>query len=182
MRRELIKSSKFLSKVLRHQPQILGLELDENGWTDIDAMLHAMAERKRPITREVLDEIVATNDKRRFSISSDGRRIRARQGHSLTVDLGLEPLAPPPELFHGTSPRSLDSIHANGLQRMGRHHVHLSPDVETARRVGGRRGRPVILRVRSGAMHAEGFVFFRSENGVWLTDHVPSAYVEEIES
>lgn len=182
MRRELVPISKFLSKVLRHRPEILGLELDAAGWASIDALLAAMEERRRPLAREVLDEIVATNDKQRFAVSDDGRRIRANQGHSRPVDLGLVPVAPPAELFHGTARDLVEHIREVGLRRMNRHHVHLSSDVETARRVGGRGGPPAVLRVRAAEMHAAGHTFFRSENGVWLTERVPAEFLEEATS
>jgi len=176
--RQRTSTSKFLSWVLRHQPAAIGLVLDEQGWVAIDALLAAAAAHGRAITRAVLDEVVATNPKRRFAISDDGTRIRASQGHSVEVELGYQPAEPPEWLFHGTVDRVLDAIRAGGLSKMSRHHVHLSPDEATARTVGSRRGRPVILRVAAGRMHRDGHAFFRSANGVWLTDHVPPEYLE----
>lgn len=173
-----IKISKLLSLVLRHDPGHLGLTLDEAGWTDVEALLRACAARGVPLSRAALEELVATSDKQRFALSPDGRRIRANQGHSVTVDLGLRPEAPPPRLYHGTVERFLDSIRAEGLRKGARHHVHLSADLDTARRVGGRRGSPLVLVVRAGEMAAAGHAFFRSDNGVWLTEHVPPAYLE----
>ena len=172
------RASKFLSYVLRHDPAAIGIELDEAGWVDVDALLGRYRAGGKPITRAQLDDIVATNPKQRFALSEDGRRIRANQGHTVDVDLGYDPVAPPELLFHGTVGGALDGIRTHGLVRMERHHVHLSPDRETAARVGQRRGRPVILTVRAGDMHRGGFAFFRSDNGVWLTDHVPPGYVD----
>lgn len=175
---ERTRLSKFLSYVLRHRPDAVGLELDEAGWVEVDVLIEAARAHGRALTREAVDEVVATSPKRRFALSADGRRIRANQGHSVPVSLGLEPLAPPETLFHGTVAAALEGIRARGLVRMERHHVHLSADRETAARVGGRRGRAIILEVRAQAMHRAGFVFFRSDNGVWLTDRVPLEYLE----
>lgn len=174
--------SKFLSFVLRHQPEAIGVQLDAHGWVEIERLLEQCRAHGRALSRAELEEVVATNAKRRFAISEDGARLRASQGHSTAVDLDYEPAAPPEILFHGTVASSLDAIRARGLDRMRRHHVHLSPDVETARAVGARRGRPVVLRVRAGAMHRDGHTFFLSANGVWLTDAVPPSYLELGES
>lgn len=171
-------ASKFLAFVLRHRPGVIGIELDPQGWVEIDVLLRACAVHGRRITRPMLDEVVATNSKRRFAISEDGTRIRASQGHTTSVELGYEPAVPPEVLFHGTAASFLASIRARGLDRMRRHHVHLSQDVETARAVGARRGRAVVLRVRAGAMQRDGFAFFLSANGVWLTMRVPPEYLE----
>jgi putative RNA 2'-phosphotransferase len=177
MDRELISTSKFLSLVLRHHPETIGLSLDEQGWAEIDDLLTAANRSGRKLTRSLLDRVVRENDKQRFAISSDGARIRANQGHSIDVDLGLEPVRPPELLFHGTVARFLDSIRGSGLERGSRQYVHLSPDVETARKVGKRRGRPVVLVVESGRMWQDGHTFYRAENGVWLTDAVPLEYL-----
>ncbi|MGW8326861.1 RNA 2'-phosphotransferase [Streptomyces sp. NPDC055897] len=173
--RRAVKVSKYLSKHLRHQPERIGLALDPNGWVDIDVLLHAAAGHHFPITRAELDHVVATNDKRRFAV--EGGRIRASQGHTVAVDLGLPPAEPPAYLYHGTVARTMDAIRAEGLRPMDRHHVHLSPDRETAARVGARRGRPVVLSVDAGAMHRAGHVFHVSANGVWLTRSVPPEYL-----
>ena len=170
--------SKFLSLVLRHDPDRIGIELDEHGWTDVDALLAACARAGLPLTRDELAIVVATSDKQRFALSEDQTRIRANQGHSVEVDLDLEPAAPPELLYHGTVEKFLASIRAQGLLKGERHHVHLSADLETAQRVGGRRGKPVVLTVRAGEMAAAGHVFYRSENGVWLVEHVPAEYLE----
>lgn len=175
--RRVIKISKYLSKHLRHQPERIGLTLDEAGWVEVEALLAACARNRFPFTRSELDHVVATNDKQRFAFDPTGRRIRANQGHSVPVDLGLPVVEPPEFLFHGTVERSLPAIRTEGLRSMNRHDVHLSPDVETARRVGARRGKPVILTIESGRMSADGHEFRRSTNGVWLTPTVPPTYI-----
>ncbi|MEV5352315.1 RNA 2'-phosphotransferase [Streptomyces sp. NPDC052693] len=173
--RRTVKVSKYLSKHLRHQPERIGIALDEAGWVEIDTLIAAAAAHGFGFTREELDHVVATNDKRRFAV--DGTRIRASQGHSIDVDLGLPPAEPPAWLYHGTVARHLDAIRAEGLRPMDRHAVHLSPDRETATRVGARRGRPVVLTVDAGAMHRDGHVFHVSPNGVWLTETVPPRHL-----
>jgi putative RNA 2'-phosphotransferase len=175
--KRLVKVSKYLSRHLRHQPERLGITLEPGGWVGVDELLRACAARSFSISREELEEVVERNDKRRFSFDETGERIRANQGHSVDVDLGLEPVEPPPELFHGTGAGSVDSIMRAGLERRGRHHVHLSPDVETAERVGRRHGRPVVLRVAAARMAADGHRFYVTANGVWLTDAVPPEYL-----
>ncbi|MFG2955521.1 RNA 2'-phosphotransferase [Streptomyces sp. NPDC048291] len=173
--RRTVKVSKYLSKHLRHQPERIGLSLDEAGWVEIDALLAAVAAHGFPVSREELDHVVAANDKQRFAI--EGTRIRASQGHSIDVDLGLPPATPPPYLYHGTVARNLEAIRDEGLRPMNRHDVHLSADRETATRVGVRRGRPVVLSVDAGTMHRDGHVFHISANGVWLTRTVPPKYL-----
>jgi uncharacterized protein (TIGR02452 family) len=169
--------SKFLSLVLRHDPARIGITLDDAGWTDVSALLAALAAHGTRLTRDELHEIVRTSDKQRFAVSSDGTRIRANQGHSVPVELGLPAVTPPETLFHGTVEAALPGIEDKGLIRGARHAVHLSADVETASTVGARRGKPVILSIRAGAMGDAGFTFQRSENGVWLTDRVPAEYI-----
>lgn len=168
----MVKVSKYLSRHLRHDPARIGIELDEHGWVDVDVLLKALDDRRFHVTRAELDEVVARNDKQRFAVR-DGK-IRASQGHTIDVDLGLEPVEPPPVLFHGTSDRFLDAIRDQGLKAMDRHDVHLSPDRGTAVSVGSRRGRPVVLKIDTARMAAEGHVFYESDNGVWLTAHVPA--------
>ncbi|AEY90395.1 phosphotransferase [Streptomyces hygroscopicus subsp. jinggangensis 5008] len=170
-----MKVSKYLSRHLRHQPERTGLTPDPGGWVEIDTLIAAASAHGFPFSRAELDHVVAANDKRRFAVE-DGR-IRASQGHSIEVDLGLPPATPPPYLYHGTVARHLDAIRAKGLRPMNRHAVHLSADRETATRVGARRGRPVVLSVDSGAMHRDGHVFHISANGVWLTATVPARYL-----
>ena len=172
-----VRISKFLSLVLRHDPSRIGITLDEAGWTDVDALLAACATHGVTITRAQLDELVATSDKQRYALSEDGTRIRANQGHSVQVSLGLPPTPPPETLYHGTVEAALPGIRAQGLVKGSRHDVHLSADLDTATKVGGRRGKPVILTIRAGAMADAGHVFYRSENGVWLTEHVPPDFI-----
>jgi putative RNA 2'-phosphotransferase len=177
---DVVRVSKRLSFVLRHEPGSIGIHLDDAGWTDVDALLAALARHGLPLTRADLDHVVATNDKRRFAVDASGTRIRASQGHSRRVDLGYLAEAPPSELFHGTVERFLLPILAEGLRPGRRHAVHLSPDAGTAREVGARRGRPVVLRVDAGAMAADGFAFSRSANGVWLVDAVPPRFLTRL--
>jgi putative RNA 2'-phosphotransferase len=148
---------------------------------DVDALLAACAGRNFPLSRVELDEVVATSDKQRFAYDPSGTRIRANQGHSVAVDLQLEPAAPPDVLYHGTAARKVPSIQTDGLSRMARHHVHLSADVPTARRVGARHGRPAVFAVDAAAMARAGFALFRSANGVWLTGRVPPEYLRLLE-
>jgi putative RNA 2'-phosphotransferase len=174
---DAVRVSKRLSYVLRHRPESVGLALDAAGWVDVADLLGALAAHGLPLTRGELGTVVATDDKRRFALDDTGTRIRASQGHSVAVDLGYTAAVPPPELFHGTVERFLPAILAEGLRPQNRHAVHLSPDVATARRVGARRGRPVVLRVAAGRMAADGAAFTRSANGVWLVDAVPPRYL-----
>ncbi len=175
--RALVAASKFLSYVLRHHPEAIGLTLDAAGWAEVDALLERCRAARHPLSRADLDEIIATSPKRRFALSEDGRRVRASQGHSVPVELGYAPTVPPEVLYHGTAPGALPSIRAGGLRRMERHHVHLSPDAATARAVGRRRGKPVVLEVEALRMHRDGHVFQLSANGVWLTEQVPAQYI-----
>lgn len=179
MKEQLVTSSKFLSLVLRHRPDVIGISLDTEGWMPVEDLLAACAQHGRAISREQLDAVVRTNDKQRFGFSADGSWIRANQGHSLPVDLGLAPEEPPDLLYHGTVQHFLESIRRDGLTKGNRHHVHLSPDIQTATKVGQRRGRPVVLVIEAGRMFRDGHTFFRSENGVWLTDAVPTEYIRE---
>ena len=172
-----MRHSKFLSLVLRHQPDKIGVMLDEAGWVPVAELLEGCRRAGHSISPDVLREIVRTSDKQRFALSDDGTRIRANQGHSVQVDLGYEPAAPPEVLYHGTAEPYLASIRAKGLVKGSRHHVHLSEREETARAVGQRHGRLVLLVVRSGDMHRAGVKFFRTPNHVWLTDAVPAAYL-----
>jgi putative RNA 2'-phosphotransferase len=169
---------KFLSLVLRHNPGKIQLELDKNGWADVNELIEKCAKKGIQFTLEELEEIVETNDKKRYSFNEDKTSIRANQGHSIEVDVELTLTTPPEFLYHGTVDKFMDSIRTSGLQKMLRQHVHLSKDLETAIKVGSRRGKPVILTVRSGDMFRAGFPFFLSENQVWLTDAVPPTYIE----
>jgi putative RNA 2'-phosphotransferase len=176
----IIATSKFLSLILRHKPEVIGLRLDANGWAEIDEIIRLAATQGRSLTRPLLEEVVATSDKQRFVISEDRLKIRANQGHSISVDLELEPQVPPPVLFHGTATHYLESINAQGLTKRSRQHVHLSADETTALKVGQRHGKPIILKIFADKMHKVGYKFYRSANGVWLTDHVPSAFIERL--
>ena len=175
--KRLVKVSKYLSRHLRHDPQRLGLTLETGGWVAVEDLLRACADRGFALSVAELEEVVARNDKQRFSFDDGRTRIRANQGHSVEVDLGLEPSAPPSVLFHGTAERNVGPILREGLERRGRHHVHLSGDPETAVRVGARHGRPVVLEVDAAAMAADDHEFLVSANGVWLTDAVPPRYL-----
>lgn len=178
MTKELTRTSKFLSYVLRHNPSSIGLRLDAAGWAEVDLLIACAAQQGKTLTRAMIMKVVATNDKQRFGLRENGRYIRANQGHSIQVDLGLEAAEPPNLLYHGTATRFLTAILREGLRPMQRHHVHLSGDVETAVKVGQRHGKAVILDVAAGQMVAAGHTFYRSENGVWLTDAVPPEYLK----
>ncbi len=169
--------SKFLSLVLRHDPERIGIKLDRQGWVQVEDLLRNLKRIGRVISREELELIVETNDKRRFTLSDDGLRIRAAQGHSVDIDLGLASQKPPENLYHGTARANLDKIFVEGLKPRGRQQVHLSLDPEAAKKVGQRHGKPTVLRVESGRMYEDDFQFFRSDNGVWLTDVVPPEYL-----
>lgn len=170
--------SRFLSLVLRHDPGATGVRLDPEGWVDVDALNAGAALKGTDFTREELSTVVANSDKKRFTISPDGRSIRAAQGHSVAVDLSLAPVAPPAVLFHGTAERNVASIETGGLHAGSRRHVHLSPDIETALRVGRRHGHPAVFSVDAARAWAEGHRFYRSENGVWLTNPLAATYLE----
>jgi putative RNA 2'-phosphotransferase len=174
----IVATSKLLSYVLRHRPDSIGLALDGNGWAAVDDLLARLGAAGHAIDRTLLERVVADNDKQRFAFSENGARIRASQGHSIAVDLGLVPAAPPDVLYHGTASRFLKSILAAGLRASGRHHVHLSADADSAMRVGARHGFPAVLRVDARRMRADGIVFYRSDNGVWLTDAVLPRYLD----
>ncbi len=176
--KETKKISKFLSLILRHNPAAVGIELDHEGWANVAELITKINAKKGwGLTVEQLDHVVATNNKKRFAYSQDGRRIRANQGHSIQVDLGLEAVDPPAILYHGTATRFLDSIMEQGLISKSRQHVHLSWDIETATTVGKRHGKVVILQIDCANMLADGHLFYLSENNVWLTDHVPVKYI-----
>jgi len=172
------RTSKFLSLVLRHEPGEIGITLDEQGWVGVDELLEALNAHGHALDFETLEQVVDTNDKKRFAFSEDGEMIRASQGHSVEVDLGYEPATPPEVLHHGTVGRFLDGIRKDGIRKGQRHHVHLSPSTATASQVGQRRGSPVLLAVRAAEMHAAGHEFHLSANGVWLTDHVPAKFID----
>ncbi|MEL6670555.1 MAG: RNA 2'-phosphotransferase [Bacteroidota bacterium] len=176
--KHIIKTSKFLSLVLRHKPQVIDAQLDPQGWIAVDTLLEKLAQAGRPLSRAELETIVRENNKKRFAFSEDGRRIRASQGHSISVELAYVPQEPPAMLYHGTAERFLESIFTTGLTKQRRHHVHLSAELATASQVGSRHGKLVILEVDSQAMQEAGHTFYCSENGVWLTEEVPVQYLK----
>ena len=176
--KETIKASKFLSLILRHEPERVGLKLGEAGWVSVEELLQAVNRHGVALSLEQLKHVVATSDKKRYAFSEDGLRIRANQGHSVEVDLQYPQQTPPEILYHGTATRFLDGIRKDGLQKMGRHDVHLSAETKVTLQVGGRHGKPVLLTIRAGDMHRAGFVFRCSTNGVWLVERVPTEFIE----
>lgn len=164
--------------ILRHEPERVGIQLDGAGWVRVDELLEAVNAHGLSLTFDQLNNIVATSDKKRFALSDDGSKIRANQGHSVEVDLEYKPEVPPEFLYHGTPEKFVESIRATGLNKGERHDVHLSPDSVTAAKVGQRRGRPAVLKIRAGAMHRTGHLFRRSANNVWLVDFVPAEFIE----
>ncbi|MDU1906558.1 MAG: RNA 2'-phosphotransferase [Dysgonomonas sp.] len=170
---------KFLSLVLRHQPETIGIELDEQGWANVQELIEKCKNHRYHFSMTDLIEIVETNDKQRYSFNEKRNKIRANQGHSLDIDLALEAVEPPEFLFHGTATRFLSSIMEQGIVKGSRQHVHLSKDKETATKVGSRHGKPAILTIMSGNMYRNGIVFYQSDNGVWLTDYVDAKYISE---
>lgn len=170
--------SKRLSYILRHHPDSVGITLDDYGWANVEELLFALKKHGFTVTPDQLKEVVATNEKKRFAFSEDQQLIRASQGHSININLGITAKTPAEKLFHGTATRHLDSIKKLGLQKQNRQHVHLSKDTKTAHKVGSRHGKPVILIIKALEMHQDGLEFFESDNGVWLTDAVPVKYIE----
>jgi putative RNA 2'-phosphotransferase len=175
--KETIALSKFLSLVLRHKPQEIGIRLDEQGWVSVQDLLYAMENHGRKMDIETLKHVVETNSKKRFAFSEDGTKIRASQGHSLNVDLGYEPAEPPEILYHGTAQKSVESILSTGIEKRSRHLVHLSADTETAIKVGQRHGKPTVLIIKSREMHNKGHNFYLSANNVWLTEYIPPEFI-----
>ena len=170
--------SKFLSLVLRHKPETIGIQLDQNGWTDISELIDKSNKYGIQFDREILKHIVATNSKKRFAVNDKFDKIRASQGHSIEIELGYKNQKPPEILFHGTSEKSVESILEKGLEKQNRQHVHLSSDIDTATKVGQRHGKPIVFLVLAEKMYGDNFEFFISENGVWLTENVPTKYLK----
>jgi putative RNA 2'-phosphotransferase len=177
MHNELVRYSKFISLVLRHRPKLIGLDMDEGGWVSVDSLIAGMNAKGMPIGLDLLERVVSENDKSRFVFNADRSKIRANQGHTIKIDLGLQPLNPPDILYHGTAKKNLESIRKQGLLKGKRHAVHLSLDFDTAIKVGSRHGEPVVLEIESGRMAANAILFYCSENGVWLVAHVPPEYI-----
>ncbi|PWK78730.1 putative RNA 2'-phosphotransferase [Mucilaginibacter oryzae] len=175
--KETTNLSKFLSLVLRHQPEAIGIKLDEQGWVPVDELLDKLNKSGHAVNWEILQHVVDTNAKKRFAFDHEKLRIRASQGHSVAVELGYEPQTPPEILYHGTGSQSVESILQSGLEKRARQHVHLSADTDTAAKVGGRHGKPVVLTIKAGEMHRLGYQFYLSENKVWLTDAVPAQFI-----
>jgi putative RNA 2'-phosphotransferase len=175
----LVKISRYLSRHLRHQPDRIGITLEPGGWVKVDELLTACKKNQFNISRQELELVVEQNDKKRFSFDKTGSYIRANQGHSVEVDLQLESQVPPDVLYHGTGDKLVDAILEQGILKMSRHHVHLSSDIETAKKVGARHGKPVVLGVNAAKMSEDGFTFYCSDNGVWLIDNVPAQYLKK---
>ncbi len=173
------KTSKYISLILRHQPEVIGITLDEHGWADTDALIEGV-NRTHPLTREILEEIVRTDEKQRYSFNEDHTRIRANQGHSIPVDVELQEAEPPEVLYHGTGEKYTESIEEKGLIPKSRLYVHLSKDQETAVRVGQRHGKPAVYMIDAGSMYRDGHSFYLSANGVWLVKKVPVQYLYRI--
>lgn len=176
---KLQKTSKFLSLILRHKPEVIGITLDRNGWADVSELISGVNKSdKYLLDMKTLEEIVRTDEKQRYSFSTDKRKIRANQGHSIQVDVELKESIPPETLWHGTGEKYVSSINSEGIKPKSRLYVHLSADVETAVKVGSRHGKAVVYRINSGEMHRQGYIFYLSENGVWLTEFVPPNFIE----
>jgi putative RNA 2'-phosphotransferase len=175
------KLSKFMSLVLRHNPGLINIELDEQGWTDVGMLITKINKFGKAIDLEVLTLIVENDSKKRYAFNADKTKIRASQGHSVKIDLGYSPETPPEFLYHGTAGKFVDSILKSGIQKRNRHHVHLSPDIETAVKVGKRHGKPIVFKIKAKDMFVQGFVFFISENGVWLTSEVPAKFIQIVD-
>lgn len=170
-------TSKYLCLILRHKPETIGITLDEHGWANVNDLIKGV-NKTHKLDMELLEEIVATDDKQRYSFNEDKTMIRANQGHSVNVDVELEETVPPQYLYHGTATKYMDSIWKTGLVPKSRLYVHLSADTETATKVGERHGKPIVFRIRSKCMYLQGYKFYKSQNGVWLTKKVPAEFIE----
>lgn len=180
--KENTRISKFLSLVLRHSPETIGIDLDENGWTNVETLINKVNEKGFSIDTDILKHVVETNSKKRFAFNDTFDKVRANQGHSVEVELGYESKQPPTILYHGTGERTVSQIQVTGLVKMERHHVHLSADIETALKVGQRHGKPVVFEVLAGQMYQNKFDFYLTDNGVWLTDHVPVSFIKQLDA
>lgn len=173
------KLSVFISLILRHKPEVINIELDEYGYASVDELIQGINKSGKAINFEILEDIVRTDNKNRYSFNENKTKIRANQGHSINVNVGLKECKPPNILYHGTSDRFLDSINKEGLKSMSRLYVHLSDDIETAIKVGKRHGNPIVLKIKSNEMYENGYKFFLSENGIWLTEYIPNLFIEQ---
>jgi len=174
--KDIKHKSKFLSLILRHQPEKINLKLDENGWADVDELIEKS--KKVHFDMDILEEVIETNNKKRFTFNEVKTKIRANQGHSINIDINLDPIEPPAILYHGTSIKNIDSIRSSGIDKRNRQHVHLSHELSTAKNVGSRHGKPIILNIDTQQMHKDGFLFYLSKNGVWLTDYIDPKYIK----
>lgn len=177
---DFVKMGKYISLILRHKPEIINLKIDEHGWANVDELLKGINDSGRYISKEMLNMIVETNDKKRYQYNNDHTKIRANQGHSIRVDVELHEKVPPDVLYHGTAQEYLDKIRKSGIRKMNRLYVHLSKDMETAMRVGKRHGQPIVLIINTKAMINDGYKFYYSNNGVWLCDDIAYSYIEEV--
>lgn len=177
---DLVKLGKYLSLILRHKPEVIGIELDKHGWANVDELIEGINKTGRFINEEILDEIVKTNNKRRYQYNDDHTKIRANQGHSINVNVDLQERIPPNPLYHGTALNYLDKIKQSGIKKMKRLHVHLSKDIETAKIVGKRHGQAVVLVIDTKAMVEDGFIFYYSNNGVWLCNDIDYKYIKGV--
>lgn len=177
---DFVKMGKYISLILRHKPEIINLKIDEHGWANVDELLKGINNSGRYISKEMLNMIVETNDKKRYQYNNDHTKIRANQGHSIRVDVELHEKVPPDVLYHGTAQEYLDKIRKSGIRKMNRLYVHLSKDMETAMRVGKRHGQPIVLIINTKAMINDGYKFYYSNNGVWLCDDIAYSYIEEV--
>ena len=173
------KISKFIAYILRHNPSAVGMELDEHGWADVNALIAGVCKTGRFLNMQTLEEIVETDNKQRFSFNNDRTKIRANQGHSFEVDVEMKVCPPPDTLYHGTAEKYIESIRKNGILKKSRNYVHLSKDIETAKKVGSRHGKTVVLKIDTRQMYEDGYIFLLSANGVWQTEHVAFKYVTE---
>lgn len=174
----LTRTSKYVSLLLRHKPEKAGIHLDQHGWAEVDELIKGVS-KTHMFNMEILEEIVRTDNKQRYSFNEDKTKIRANQGHSIPVDVELKEAKPPKQLWHGTGEKYVSAIDEQGLLHKNRLYVHLSTNEETAIKVGKRHGKPVLYTVNAEGMYQDGYKFFLSKNGVWLTDHVPVKYLDK---